>query len=171
MRIQASVSDEPFFPPPAQREPYRAPSPIAIDKPTSKPTIVTRPEPQSDSEAPRKLGPSPYTNLASEERSYWDRYAFFTRFPRVVGALMIALGAASTYSNVHTLLYGGLYSRRGAFAGPLLLASGIWPLVFGFPREGKQPPPWWTFGYVACVLVGTAIGGYLAFSLEAARID
>jgi hypothetical protein len=169
------VDERPFFPPPRPRgEPYREPAPVpavtevaAPAQPRKAIVFVTRPEPQPDETPPRRVPAAP--NLFAKERSYWDRYGTFTRFPRVFGALLVALGGSVTWSSVDTLLHGGFYGRRSAVLGPVALATGLWPLIFGMPRDGGHPPPWWTLGYVTCAVLGFAIGLGLLYLLESSR--
>jgi len=172
--------DQPFFPSPRAKGSYREPGrrTLVVHDPVPepeepKPIVVNRAVSPPESGRPNlgaraELGggePSAFTFVAAE-RAYWDRYRAFARRPRVFGAGLTLLGGVLSYEDVHTLLYGGWYTRA-AFVGPLALCAGIFPLIFGFPieHEAGGPPPWWRIGYGTMIGIGAIAGAFLTIVL------
>lgn len=160
------MGTEPFFPPPRKKDgAYREPEPrpLVLDPaPEVKRVVVSRPEAPLSDPRPKVVPARELVATLADERTYWERHATFARFPRPIGGVMVLLGGWIVWEAFHTLLHGGYYGVKGTLFGPVAMLTGIWALLFGYPLERNgRPPSWWTFGQIACVIVGLCVGAAL----------
>ena len=162
------MGNEPFFPPPRKKDgAYREPAPRPPADPTpdvKRVVVVSRPEAPPPSYAqPKDAVPARELLVpTADERTYWERHTTFARFPRPIGGAMVLLGGWIVWEAFHTLLHGGYYGVKGTLFGPVAVLTGFWALLFGYPIERNgRPPSWWTFGQIACVIVGLCLGAAL----------
>ncbi len=90
-----------------------------------------------------------------------------TKYPRLGGLVMIALGLAFGGINLLLLHYrNSFYPALFLFPGALV-PSGAWVFLTGRMEIGGEPrqPLWWRVPYFACLFGGMAVAMYLAFTL------
>lgn len=157
---------EPYFPKPSPRSVYREPQPVVPDASaptTKKPVVIRRPKDHLDMQPPRAVVGS----TSHRAPTYWERHELLIRYPRSFGALCFALGGGITWSTIDSLLHGGVYGRLTTAFAPVLMFSGAWIVVRGYPIDPEDglPPRGWTFGYFTVALVGLLLGVGLAVAL------
>lgn len=157
------MADEPSFPKPRQKQSaYREPAaqPFVASAPARAPRVVTRAEPPSEVRERTRIGEA-HTILAGagEERAYWAKERFTARYPRVTGAVLLALSAFLLFPAVAARLSGvSFHGGRGTALGALAFTSSIWLLVAKLPldRNGR-PPAWWSTGMTVAIALGVVI--------------
>ncbi len=115
------------------------------------------------------MRPAPHARGTSVARAdtYWERHTALKRYPRPFGVVCVALGGWVTWSTVDSLLHGGMYGRVTTVFGPVMLLSGAWVVLFGYPIDAADglPPRAWTAGYLGAALLGLVVGIGLALAL------
>lgn len=168
MRYVASVPGEPYFPKPSPKSVYREAAVVVPEaSPRSsakKPVVVSRPQDHPD------MKPVPRPAVATPRATtYWERHELLVRYPRPFGVLCVALGGGVTWSTIDSLLHGGEYGRVTTIFAPVLLLSGAWVVLFGYPIDPEDgiPSRSWTMGYLGSAIVGLVVGVGLALALTA----
>jgi hypothetical protein len=96
--------------------------------------------------------PNPYTASQTDPRT--SEATTIASRPRFHGVGFLAVGGALAYFTIAT----HVITAKALLAVPLMLACGLWMVVFGYPkRKDGVAPLWWRLGLLAIAALFLAV--------------